>query len=1086
MKTNSFLLLTLLCLAACVREEAPSLPDGEDLQEYNLSLTAPAPATRSEVFSIYGVDENAIGACKAAVYLGGVKLREIESEDGNLSLGKLNNSAKYSFYAVTGAATDGFTFPDEESSLSSMKVNFKTASSTFSQFMGAWRTIPMIAQAKEVSPVTLDAQDGSSDRKLTLEAERLFAKVNLTVTADDKILELCPTQTLSSLRIKRVAAESPLFGNAVNWNSVAIWSAGDRETQGLSFGQTYTLYLPENLQGVIGSDNLLPSRKSEDILSGILSAGRLSKLTYIETEVQYAIGNANAGDGGTVTYRFYPGGNDCNDFNIRRNTVYNITLSLTYDNMFSGGDWKISTEDVIDSRSLAFTSASTIHAPGKKTYFAASYQDAYTQSNPNLHPQFSYMYRSQNGYVFGTKAETDAFVRNRGQLLPPEYPTVIGGYLQCARCGTFFPGFPSGARDRETFVKSQAWADDTGIPWSGSTTDQINYCCPVCSVKWCSNGTSSQDPDSYSVLSQIKTALTETTAGNLKAIPGQTVFVEVKVPASASSGDVFSYYVCTADDRLWDRRDVVVADAGMVLDKNDLYLAQKTQLRAVRVPSSVTSLTFLVTSGNNVVRLKDATSYGCTVEGMGIGTATLVCKDQNGNQVSTRTVTVKPPVLKLNPGSAALSADGTASTAILSLCDESGKELVMDSGLREEIIVPNLSATFTGDSGGYLDGGLMQSTAGSPSRFHLKAFVKNWNGLNLNGGGTSLKTGLSLAVTLSNPSGNLSKTLSLSIRNPFKGWPDTPYTMAVYYQRPDIGIPGESNCHPLGLMDASTGTQLMAPGQQYAISSYGFSQVDGKMVHTASGAVLTKEVTSCCRMDVVFNDDVPALICLPETELPVSVPGTLALSHTVTNAHSGESQKRYLAQFPVSERIEPIVRFEHKKWRYFIGLGYHQWRIFLNFDIIGAGLPFSPENFFDCTVDGVKLSPAGEYPDWKYYDAQNHLVTTSASGAEAAGAVKGLAGQEATKVDAFSYELEVYQELKGHKYMWSVVDYFEWNASNLLFHRRGQSSVRAFDLYFNPDGTSTGYQPAAAPVYWLHYDQKYVSQGFTDQEIWGE
>lgn len=73
----------------------------------------------------------------------------------------------------------------------------------------------------------------------------------------------------------------------------------------------YTGYVPENLRGVTSSTN--EKNKNEKA-----PVGALSIKLYIDSEM----------DGGSYVYTVYPGENNYNDFNIRRNYKYTLTLNL--------------------------------------------------------------------------------------------------------------------------------------------------------------------------------------------------------------------------------------------------------------------------------------------------------------------------------------------------------------------------------------------------------------------------------------------------------------------------------------------------------------------------------------------------------------------------------------------------------------------------------------------------------------------------------------------------------------------------------------------------------------------------------------
>ena len=66
--------------------------------------------------------------------------------------------------------------------------------------------------------------------------------------------------------------------------------------------------------------------------------------------VDGAAGTAG-GYGGTVTYQFCPGANATTDFNVIRNTQYNVTLSFKAGSLFSPS-WKVGVDDWSDTRTI--------------------------------------------------------------------------------------------------------------------------------------------------------------------------------------------------------------------------------------------------------------------------------------------------------------------------------------------------------------------------------------------------------------------------------------------------------------------------------------------------------------------------------------------------------------------------------------------------------------------------------------------------------------------------------------------------------------------------------------------------------------
>lgn len=79
----------------------------------------------------------------------------------------------------------------------------------------------------------------------------------------------------------------------------------------LEEGDTYTWYIPQNLQGT--TDNTVQENKNEQAPQHAL---------YITVSVDSQM------DGSSYDYTLYPGGNTTNDFNLKNGTCYNVVMTL--------------------------------------------------------------------------------------------------------------------------------------------------------------------------------------------------------------------------------------------------------------------------------------------------------------------------------------------------------------------------------------------------------------------------------------------------------------------------------------------------------------------------------------------------------------------------------------------------------------------------------------------------------------------------------------------------------------------------------------------------------------------------------------
>lgn len=87
------------------------------------------------------------------------------------------------------------------------------------------------------------------------------------------------------------------------------------------------LYLFENLGGT--TTNTDKVKKYPEGCAGINDAKKNETHSYVEIEADYRYEeNGFLKNSGTIVYRFFLGGNDFNDFNVRRNVYYRLTLRL--------------------------------------------------------------------------------------------------------------------------------------------------------------------------------------------------------------------------------------------------------------------------------------------------------------------------------------------------------------------------------------------------------------------------------------------------------------------------------------------------------------------------------------------------------------------------------------------------------------------------------------------------------------------------------------------------------------------------------------------------------------------------------------
>lgn len=140
----------------------------------------------------------------------------------------------------------------------------------------------------------------------------------------------------------RLYGGSSLSVLAVRIRDAAVPGSPDQATRNdlnaLNRGQSISLYAFENLQGDLLPGNTDPWKKVPSRIPG--AADRCS---YIEVDCSYDSGEMSSDD---ITYRMYLGKNTTTNFDVCRNTVYQLTLVPTENEIYgSRGSWKIESDN---------------------------------------------------------------------------------------------------------------------------------------------------------------------------------------------------------------------------------------------------------------------------------------------------------------------------------------------------------------------------------------------------------------------------------------------------------------------------------------------------------------------------------------------------------------------------------------------------------------------------------------------------------------------------------------------------------------------------------------------------------------------
>ena len=142
---------------------------------------------------------------------------------------------------------------------------------------------------------------------------------------------------------------------------------------------TIVLYVPENLQGVLLPANTDPMGKIDKYISDLDGESFDRLCTYLELNASKP--DRGEGFSGDIRYRCYLGEDNVSDFSIRRNTCYNLTLSLT-DDGFHLDNWKVERGDNwSDIRTLYFVDEPYVVYPGTTKNIILHYNKVNAASN---------------------------------------------------------------------------------------------------------------------------------------------------------------------------------------------------------------------------------------------------------------------------------------------------------------------------------------------------------------------------------------------------------------------------------------------------------------------------------------------------------------------------------------------------------------------------------------------------------------------------------------------------------------------------------------------------------------------------------
>ncbi len=313
--------------------------------------------------------------------------------------------------------------------------NLKKTMTSGTDFLSGGRVVMSALTDTKVVNVTPGTTNGTYALGV-VNLERLTAKV--TVVIDKSGLETSTLVTVRSIQLKNVpmvysyiAPNAPTTSTTtfVNGDNITVNDGNlepvDLTGNNLPHNYATPLYMVENMQGT----RALPTNVAgEECTSSKTQIPLLpAQCSYIEVVCEYRTTLPEGERDGLVTYRVYLGlnlsGNHWNNFDVKRNTWYQATLTLTGRGGADEVSWRIVT-DLVTHNGQDYPwgkggFAYTIDPSDSRFWSIESpYQNTsvtFSSSNANLHPDSEYSEGRGVTYLNGT-AQNETAIRQCWRL----------------------------------------------------------------------------------------------------------------------------------------------------------------------------------------------------------------------------------------------------------------------------------------------------------------------------------------------------------------------------------------------------------------------------------------------------------------------------------------------------------------------------------------------------------------------------------------------------------------------------------------------------------------------------------------------
>ena len=479
---------------------------------------------------------------------------------------RLNKDVRYTVFAWANTSPDTGSCEALASSTHSWTDDRSSWSSA-----PQYHRIPMSFSRSGISAQELDLLDGAKDGVITLPLERTMAKVNLSVEFDALVLAMFPDENISGehygisvddVLLGGICQSVGLFDPQLNSRSASTGDITVSQSDEGSGKPVYTFYVPESLGGDILYGNTNPLNKSASALEA--KGLEPSAYPYIETKMSFSSYMSNGSF--SKTFRFYIGEDQLSNFDVRRNSIYDITLRISYNGLDISGEWKLDGDSRNDLRSLGLDVQDYSVSPGESTVILMDYK---WNDGSNISGT---MYLRSNGFAVGAGGDRDSYLANGTEPGSLNIRQLESDHymLVCKSCLHHYTDFPKNISERAAWRESKLSTSGTKV-----------YC------RWC--GTLLFDMTGSSGDLYCFNNISSTYNGSTtKCITQDSNYLEITVPGSCSVGSTLSVFAWTRDGKLQSQADIQVKLSGtptLVSGRNgNCYVGQRDLIRVTDWP----------------------------------------------------------------------------------------------------------------------------------------------------------------------------------------------------------------------------------------------------------------------------------------------------------------------------------------------------------------------------------------------------------------------------------------------------------------------------------------------------------------------